>query len=136
MRQHVDGGQIFGQPERILVTHLDHRRAESDTRGALARRRQKRRGGRHRALQMSLTYPRAVVAERLADAKLVERALETGERRIVGIITRRQESKMIDANRAHSGPRCCSETASMPCLKRPVPVERYRATHAPVHASG
>ncbi len=64
--QQVDGGQVLGQPQRVLPAERDDRRAELDAAGALGGRGQDRDGGGDAVLQMAVAYPSAVEAEPLA----------------------------------------------------------------------
>ena len=63
-RQDVDGGQILGQPQRVLQAQRDHRGAQFDAAGALGGGSHDCDGGRDTRLQMPVAQPDAVEAER------------------------------------------------------------------------
>ena len=63
----VHGGEVLGQPQRVLPPQRDHRGAERDATGALRGRGQHGDGGGDAVLQVPVPHPRAVVAQPLAE---------------------------------------------------------------------
>ena len=82
--EHVDGGEVLGQPQRVLPAERDHRGAELDPAGALGG------GGEHRdrrgdpVLQVPVADPGAVEAEPLAQLDHPQRGLVAAGR--VGLV--------------------------------------------------
>ena len=75
-RQEVDGGQVLGQPERILQAQRDDGRAQLDAAGALAGRRHDGDRGGDAGLQVPAAQPDAVEPERFGALDHLQRLLE------------------------------------------------------------
>jgi hypothetical protein len=78
--QHVDGGQVLREPQRVLPAERDHRGAELDPGRALRRGREHgdRRGDAE--LKVPVPHPRAVKTEPLPERDHLERDLVSGAR--------------------------------------------------------
>ena len=83
-RQDVDGGQILGQPQRILQAERDHRRAQFDAAGALGGGSHDRDRGGDARLQVPTPQPDAVEAERFGALDHRQRLLVPGSR--IGLV--------------------------------------------------
>ena len=74
----VDGGEVLGQPQRVLPAERDDRGPELDPAGALRRGRQHGDGRGDAVLQVPVPQPGAVEAEPLAELDDLQRRLVPG----------------------------------------------------------
>ena len=86
-REQVDGGEVLGQPQRVLPAQRDDRRTQLDPAGALRGRGQDRDGRGDAVLQVAVPHPGAVEAQLLAELDDPQRGLvarAAGRRRRTG----------------------------------------------------
>ncbi len=96
LREHIHGGEVFRQPEKVFVSQLNDGATELHAFCALGGCGQQCGGGRHSRLQMALPYPAPVKAQLLPVFQQLQGVLKPGPGRVLRMVARREESDAGD----------------------------------------